>query len=255
MVGDAVGHALDEDGLAAVLEGHFPGLLDGLAHGPDVVAVNADRVYAIANATAGDAVSAVLVQRGRRDGVAVVAADEDDGARARRSNVHGGVEVTFAGSALAEETYRYLGLGVGVLQLLHLQGVAGTRCLRDLRCQRRRNGVLYGTQLAFQRPDYRHGRGQRRRYTHDIQPLAAVMNRHVPPLAGVILIRKQLRHKLLGGHSPLLEKPLLSVLAVHGVFWIQNTRTAHADSLLAGAHHVEAQAALALGIKHDQVHD
>lgn len=112
---DTVGQGLDEDGLAAVLEGELAGFLDGLADGPDVVAVDADGVDAIANAAAGDAVTAVLLKRGRGNGVAVVAADEDDGAGPRGGDVEGGVEVARAGGSLAEEGDGDEGLVLGLL--------------------------------------------------------------------------------------------------------------------------------------------
>lgn len=91
--------------------------------------------------------------------------------------------------------------------------------------------------------------------THNVQSLATVVNRHIPPLSRVILVGKQLRHELLGCHASLLEEALLSVLAIYRILGVQNTRTSYTDSFLPRANHVETQTTLPLGIEHGQVHD
>lgn len=94
-MGNAIGHCFDEDGAPAIGERQLARFLGHLEHGPDVVAVDADRVDSVAGAAAGDAVAAVLFQRGGRDGVPVVATDEDYGAGARGGYVEGAVEISF----------------------------------------------------------------------------------------------------------------------------------------------------------------
>lgn len=81
------------------------------------------------------------------------------------------------------------------------------------------------------------------------------MNGHVSPLASIILVGKQLRHELFCGEPPLLEEALLAILTIDGVLGVQHARAADADGLLTGAHHVEAEAALVLGVEHYEVHD
>lgn len=61
---DAICHRFDEDWLTAVLEGKFAGSLDRFTNGPNVVAVDADGVDAVADASGGNAVSTVLFQCG-----------------------------------------------------------------------------------------------------------------------------------------------------------------------------------------------
>ena len=116
MVGYAVAHCFDQDRLAAVLEGHFARFFGDFAHGEDVVAVHADRINAIADSTAGNTVAAVLLECRGRDGVAVVTANEDDGAGACCCDVERGVEIPLAGGALAEVTGTDSGHDVGILQ-------------------------------------------------------------------------------------------------------------------------------------------
>ena len=123
MVRDAVAHRLNEDGFAAVREGDAARFLRCFVDGEDVVAVNADRVDTVAYAAAGDAVAAILFQGWGGDGVAVVAADEDDRAGAGGGDVETGVEVAFAGGAFAEVAGDDAGGGVGVLEGLDFEGV------------------------------------------------------------------------------------------------------------------------------------
>lgn len=142
MVRDTVAHCLDKDGTAAVRERNAACFPHRLVHGEDVVAVDADRVDAVAHAATGDAVAAVLFQCRGGDGVAVVAADEDDGAGASGGDVQAGVKVAFACSALAEVAGYDSGRGVGVLEGLEFQGVGGAGGLGDLGCEWGGDGVL-----------------------------------------------------------------------------------------------------------------
>lgn len=142
VVRDTVAHRFDEDWPAAVRERNAARFPHRLVHGKDVIAVNADRVDAVAHAAAGDTVAAVLVERRGGDGVAVVAADEDDGAGPRGGDVQAGVEVAFAGGALAEVAGYDAGRGIGVLEGLELQGVGGAGGLGNLGCEWGGDGVL-----------------------------------------------------------------------------------------------------------------
>lgn len=81
------------------------------------------------------------------------------------------------------------------------------------------------------------------------------MHWHVPALSRVLLVRKQLVHKVAQRKPALLEHALLAILAEHDVLLGERRRSSHRHGLLASRHHVEAQAALALGVEHDQVHD
>lgn len=78
MVGDAVAHGFDQDWFAAAGKGHVARFFRGLSYGEYVVAVYADGVDTVADASAGDAVASVLFQRGGRDCVAIIATDEYD---------------------------------------------------------------------------------------------------------------------------------------------------------------------------------
>ena len=73
-----------------------------------------------------------MLKSGRRDGVAVVAAHEYDGARARGGDVEGRVEVAFRGGAFAEVASCYSRGKGGVQESLELESVGGAGGLRDL---------------------------------------------------------------------------------------------------------------------------
>ena len=68
------------------------------------------------------------------DGVAVVAAEEDDGAGAGSGDVKGGVEVAFAGGAFAEIAGCDAGGNGGVLEGLEFECVGCAGGLGDLGC-------------------------------------------------------------------------------------------------------------------------
>ena len=82
VMGGAVAHRFDEDGFAAIFECHSAGFFGDFTHGENVIAVDADGVNAVANAAAGDAVAAVLLDCCGGDGEAVVSTDEYYGTRA-----------------------------------------------------------------------------------------------------------------------------------------------------------------------------
>jgi hypothetical protein len=75
-----------------------------------------------------------LLERRGADGVAVVAADENHGAGARRGDVERGVEIAFAGGALAEIAGYDSGWDVGVGEALDFEGIGCACCLWDLGC-------------------------------------------------------------------------------------------------------------------------
>lgn len=91
--------------------------------------------------------------------------------------------------------------------------------------------------------------------TYNVKILTAVVDGHLPPLARISLIRKQLRHELLRRKPPLPEATLLSVLAEDDILPIDHARRRHRHGLLARAHHIKAQAALPLRVEHDDVED
>lgn len=92
-------------------------------------------------------------------------------------------------------------------------------------------------------------------YAYNIQLVAAVVNGHVPPPSRIIFAGKKLRHELLRRHPPLSVGTLLSVLCKDDIVLVQHARCPDGHGLLAGTHHVKGQAALPLGIKHDDVED
>lgn len=75
-----------------------------------------------------------MFQGGGGNGVAVVAADEDDRTRTGRSDVETGMEVAFAGGAFAEVTGDDAGWDVRVLEGLEFERVGCSGGLRDLGC-------------------------------------------------------------------------------------------------------------------------
>ena len=81
--GAPVRHGLYED-RAALLDAAPASLLGGRVHGEDVVAVDADRVHAVARPARRDAVAVVLLRGRRRDREPVVARDEERRRRDRR---------------------------------------------------------------------------------------------------------------------------------------------------------------------------
>lgn len=132
VVGDSVAHELEQNGFPAVLERPAPGFFGGLVHGEDVRAVDAQAFDAVSDASHGDAVAAVLLGRGRRDGEAVVPADEDHRAVPRRGEIEGAVEVALAGGSVAEVCHRDSGRFVAGFLVLELHRVSGARCVGNL---------------------------------------------------------------------------------------------------------------------------
>jgi len=250
MVADAVGHHFDEDGLAAVFEGEDARLFGRAAHGEDVVAVDAEGGDAVACAARRDAVAPVLVAGGRRDGVAVVAAEEDAGDLAGGGDVEGCVEVAFRGGAFAKVAHRHSLLLVGVLQVLHLEGVGGARGVRDLGREGRADGV-------------------------DVELLGAVVDGHVAAEAVVFGVGEELVHEHGECKAALQVYAGFAVLAEGDVGGVEGAGGANGYALFAGRdldegiradlkrrrgmfggmYHVETQSALPLCFEHEKVHN
>ena len=136
MVGNAVAHRFNEDGFAAILQCHPPCFFGHFAYGEDVVPIYADGVNTVAYTSASDAIPAVLLQGWCGDCVAVVAADEDHGARACSCYIEGGMEVALAGCTFAEVAGYNPRSDVGVLKSLYFESVSRAGGLGDLCCQR-----------------------------------------------------------------------------------------------------------------------
>lgn len=79
MMRDAIGHCFDENWLATALKSHCSCLLCGLSDGPDVISIHSNCVNAVANSSACNAISSVLVKGGCGDGKSVVTANEKNG--------------------------------------------------------------------------------------------------------------------------------------------------------------------------------
>lgn len=141
MVAYAVSHHLNEDGLAAVEEGEAARFFCGASDREDVVAVDAEGCDAQTCSAGSDAIATVLVGGGRRDGIAIIAADKYARDLTRCGDVEGGVEIAFAGCSFAEiADYDALGL-VRVVHVLQLECVGGTGCVGYLGCERGADSV------------------------------------------------------------------------------------------------------------------
>lgn len=93
------------------------------------------------------------------------------------------------------------------------------------------------------------------RQTYHVQFSAAVVHGHVPTVPRVVFVGKQLVHVVPEGEAAVPQHALLAVLAKYDVALLEGRGGPDAHGLLAGRHHVEADAALALGVEHDGVHD
>ena len=83
-----------------------------------------------------------MFECGCGDGVAVVAAEEDDGAGAGGSDIESGVEVTLGGGAFAEVGDCYA-MGSGRLAgVSQFQGIRCASCMEQLSREGRGDGVL-----------------------------------------------------------------------------------------------------------------
>lgn len=78
---------------------------------------------------------------------------------------------------------------------------------------------------------------------------------HVPTLSGVLLIRKELIHKVPWREASLRKHALFPVLTENHILLGQRRGRAHAYRLLARGDHVETNSALPLRVEHDDVHD
>lgn len=81
------------------------------------------------------------------------------------------------------------------------------------------------------------------------------MHRHVPPLAGILLVRHKLIHKIRQREPALPKHALLAVLAEDDVLLLQGRSRPDRHRLLARRYHIKAETTLALRVKHDEVHD
>ena len=136
VVGNAVAHCFNEDGFAAILQCHSPCFFGHFAYSEDIVPIYADGVNTVAYTAASDAITAVLLQGRCRDCVAVVAANEDHGARACSCYIKGGMEVTLAGCTFAEVAGYNPRSDIRVLESLYFKSVGCAGGLGDLCCQR-----------------------------------------------------------------------------------------------------------------------
>jgi hypothetical protein len=146
---DAVAHGFDEDWFTTPGKRHLSRFFGSLPYRKNVIAVYADGIDAIANTSTCDAIASVLLQRGRRNCVPIITADEHRGARPCGGNIERSVEVPFAGSALAEIADYDTWDDVGILKALQLKGVRRAGRLRDLCGERGGDGVLILRQCNF----------------------------------------------------------------------------------------------------------
>ena len=89
--------------------------------------------------------------------------------------------------------------------------------------------------------------------THNIQLHAAIVYWHVPPLALIIFVRKQLVHEVFGCVSSFSEDTLLAILAKHNIFGVKHARAANSNRFLTSANCIKADSTLPLRIKHDHI--
>lgn len=99
-----------------------------------MVSISPNSVETVTGSFAGDTVSAVLFGSGSADGVAVIAAEEDDGTVEGGGEVEGGVGVAFGRRAVAEVA------DYDPSVLRSLERVRRSHRLRHLSRQRRRDG-------------------------------------------------------------------------------------------------------------------
>ena len=118
--------------------------------------------------------------------------------------------------------------GRGPLLVPQLQRVRGAGRLRQLRRERRRDGVA-------------------------VERARAVVHGHITPPARVAPVREQLVHEVGELEAARAEHAGLAVLREHDVLGLERARRPDRDALLARGHHVEAQPALALRLGHDGV--
>lgn len=96
MVGDAIAHGFNEDGLTSIRERHTAGFLGNFTYSEDIISIDPDGVNTIADTAASNTISPVLLQGGRGYCISVVSADEYYRAGACRSDVERSMEVAFA---------------------------------------------------------------------------------------------------------------------------------------------------------------
>jgi hypothetical protein len=100
----------------------------------------------------------------------------------------------------------------------------------------------------------RHLRPQRTRDCDEVEFAAAVVDRHLPPLAQIVDVAVALVDELLGGEAPPHEHPGFAVLPEDHVGGGERGGAAYVHGLLAVVGHVEGDAALTLRLVQDLVH-
>jgi hypothetical protein len=81
------------------------------------------------------------------------------------------------------------------------------------------------------------------------------MHRHIPTPPRVILIRKELTHKIRKSEASLHEHSSLPVLSENNISVIQRTCASHTCPLFPLGCHIETQTALPLRIEHYYIHN
>lgn len=118
------------------------------------------------------------------------------------------MEIAFAGGALAKVAHCNPGLSIGVLYVLHLQGVCRASCMRDLSRKRGANRV-------------------------DVELFAAVMHRHVSAQTIVFGIGEELVHKRRQREAALEINTRLAVLTENNVGRRQGAGRSNRDAFFA----------------------
>mmetsp|Transcript_5360 Transcript_5360/g.13817 ORF Transcript_5360/g.13817 Transcript_5360/m.13817 type:complete len:491 (+) Transcript_5360:1258-2730(+) len=221
VVAAAVGHRLDEHG-ALVLHDVLARRLRRVVHRDGVHPIHPESRHTIGRPPAGNAVSSVLLVRGRGDRPPVVPAEEEDRAGQRRREVHRRVEVALARGPFSKVRHR------DPVVAIQLVGVGRPGSLGQLRGQRGGNGV-------------------------HVQVLAPVVDRHLPPFPKVPVVAVALVRKLLESLAAPQQQTVLPVLGKDVVGRLEGRRGADHRRLLPEASHVKAEATLPLGLVEQRV--
>lgn len=120
----------------------MPRFFGRLPYRKNIVAVHADGIDAVADASTRDAIPPILFQRRGRDCVPIVTADEHSRARPCSGDVKRSVEVPFARSTFTEIADYDTRDDVEILKALHFKGVGSAGGLRNLCGQGGGDGVL-----------------------------------------------------------------------------------------------------------------
>mmetsp|Transcript_23920 Transcript_23920/g.70165 ORF Transcript_23920/g.70165 Transcript_23920/m.70165 type:complete len:278 (-) Transcript_23920:336-1169(-) len=219
---DTIGHSFDEHWLA-LGDCQISRSLGGSEDRGEIIAIHADCVHAVAHSSGSNAITAVLLLCRGADGVAIVAAEEDDGDLEGRGEVQSSVEVALASCSFAKVTHHHGRLAVMLLRVGSADG------LRKLG-------------------------GERRGYRLDVQLAGANVHGHLATLAMAQFIREELISNVLDREASPREDAQLPILRDNRVLWSQGRSTPNARRLLPRARHVEGDPPLALAIVEDSVH-